>query len=139
MSRRCRDAGITDVTIAWLEPGDVARGEAAARIARALAEADDAGDRGLVPLSPAAPIFMPVPAGLVLIDADAIEHSQWPGRSDHARHPAALSRKSRRAQMLATIKIIPFAAREDSAAAVENLLSSSAGLRVKNFGPGKRR
>src|SRR3569832_1083344 len=37
--------------------------------------------------------------------------------------------------MLATIKIIPFAAREDSIASVERLLASSSGLRVQAFLP----
>ena len=36
-------------------------------------------------------------------------------------------------EMLATIKIIPFAAREASVAAAETMLASSAGLRVDAF------
>ena len=127
-----RDAGITDVTIAWLEPGDVAEDTAAARIARALAK-DDAGVRIGAAFTGRANLYARA-AGLVVLDAETIEQAN--GR-DEAITIATLPPFAKVApgEMLATIKIIPFAVREDSAAAVENLLSSSAGLRVEEFRP----
>src|ERR1700754_2116941 len=109
-------AGITDVTIAWPEPGDVAEDEAAARIARATASPDDDVRVGAA-FTGRANLYAQT-AGLVLIDTKAIRDAN---DLDEAITLATLPpfAKVAAGQMLATIKIIPFAARETSVAAAE--------------------
>src|SRR5579863_9254983 len=123
-----QDAGISDVTIAWLEPGDVAEDEAAARIARAAADAGGSTEgasgetvRVGAAFTGRANLYAQI-AGLVLIDAAAIGGAN---ACDEAITLATLQpfAKVTAGQMLATIKIIPFAARETSVAAVEKRLA----------------
>jgi molybdenum cofactor cytidylyltransferase len=129
-----QDAGISDVTIAWPEPGDVPEDKAAARVADAAAAKDGsvrvgAAFTGRVNLYAQA-------AGLVLIDAPAIQAAN---AQDEAITLATLQpfAKVAAGQMLATIKIIPFAAHETSVALVETLLAASAAIRVAPFQPRK--
>ena len=126
------DAGIPEVTIAWLEPGDVAEDVAATRVAGALAQ-DEAGVRIGAAFTGRANLYARV-AGLVVLDADKVRHAN--GR-DEAITIATLPPFAKVApgEMLATIKIIPFAAREESVAAIETLLATSGGLRVQAFQP----
>jgi molybdenum cofactor cytidylyltransferase len=125
-----KEAGISDVTIAWLEPGDVAEDIAASRIARALA-GDDANIRVGAAFTGRANLYARM-TGLVTVDTEAVEKAN---RLDEAITLATLPpfAKVAAGEMLATIKIIPFAAREDRVAKGEELLSSSAGLRAKPF------
>jgi molybdenum cofactor cytidylyltransferase len=127
-----READIADITIAWLEPGDVAEDAAAARVARALVT-DDTHVRIGAAFTGRANLYAKV-AGLVMLDADAIGKIN---RLDEAITVATLPpfAKVASGDMLATIKIIPFAAREDSLASVETLLAPCTGLSVQAFLP----
>ena len=103
-----KDARLSDITIAWLEPGDVGE-DAAARVATALA-----GEKGLVrigaPFTGRANLYAKE-AGLALIDAAAIRDAN---AVDEAITVATLApfAKVSAGQMLATVKIIPFAVPE---------------------------
>ena len=125
-----QDAGISEITIAWLEPGDVPEDEAAARIAKAVAD-PDAGVRVGAAFTGRANLYARV-AGLVLIDPQAIHDAN---ALDEAITLATLPpfAKVTAGQMLSTIKIIPFAARETSVAAVETRLKASPTIRVAPF------
>ena len=126
------EAGIADITIAWLEPGDVAEDQAAARIAYALAK-DNAGVRVGAAFTGRTNLYAR-DAGLVVLDVVAITEAN---RRNEAITVATLAPFAKVApgEMLATIKIIPFAAREESVADVERVLSSSPGLYVQAFQP----
>ena len=129
-----QEAGISDITIAWTEPGDVPEDTAAARVADAAA-AKDGSVRVGAAFTGRVNLYAQT-AGLVLIDAAAIDAAN---RQDEAITLATLQpfAKVVAGQMLATIKIIPFAAREASIAAVEKLLAASAAIRVASFLPRK--
>ena len=126
------EAGISDVMIAWLEPGDVAEDMAASRTARALARESQSVRVGAA-FTGRANLYARA-AGLLVLDAEAVSQVN---RLDEAITVATLPAFAKVAagEMLATIKIIPFAAREESVAAVETLLASSSGLRVAPFLP----
>ncbi|HEX2759740.1 MAG TPA: molybdopterin-binding protein, partial [Rhizomicrobium sp.] len=127
-----KDAGISDITIAWPEPGDVPEDKAAARIAAAAATKDGSVRVGAA-FTGRVNLYAQT-AGLVLIDAAAIQAAN---AEDEAITLATLQpfAKVAAGQMLATIKIIPFAARETSIAAIEALLAASAALQVAPFLP----
>lgn len=130
--RALQEAGISDITIAWAEPGDVSEDKAAARVASAAA-AQDGSVRVGAAFTGRVNLYAQT-AGLVLIDAAAIDAAN---AQDEAITLATLQpfAKVAAGQMLATIKIIPFAAREASIAAVETLLAASAAIRVASFLP----
>jgi molybdenum cofactor cytidylyltransferase len=125
------DAGITEITVVRLEPGDVAEDQAAARIARA------AGGGGHVRVGAAftgrANLYAQA-HGLALIDTDAI---QGANAVDEAITLASLPpfAKVEAGQMLATIKIIPFAAPETAVADVEKRLAGNPAIRIAPFQP----
>jgi molybdenum cofactor cytidylyltransferase len=123
-------AGICDVTIAWKEPGDVSEDEAAARIARAAADPDGQVRIGAA-FTGRANLYAKAP-GLILIDGQAIHGANG---LDEAITLATLPpfAKVTAGQMLATIKIIPFAAREASVAAAEARLAGGPAIRVVPF------
>jgi molybdenum cofactor cytidylyltransferase len=127
-----QDAGISDITIAWAEPGDVPEDEAAARVAR-VAAATDGSVRVGAAFTGRANLYAQA-AGLVLIDPSAIDAANT---RDEAITLATLQpfAKVAAGQMLATIKIIPFAMRETSVASVETLLAASPAIRVAPFMP----
>jgi molybdenum cofactor cytidylyltransferase len=128
-----RDAGLSDVTIAWLEPGDVGEDEAAARVAATLAGAGRSVRAGAA-FTGRTNLYARQ-AGLALVDAVAIAEVN---ARDEAITVATLApyAKVAEGQMLATIKIIPFAARETSVAAVEaRLLADEPAIRVAPFLP----
>jgi len=127
-----QDAGISEITIAWAEPGDVPEDKAAARVAEA-APAKDGSVRVGAAFTGRANLYAQT-TGLVLIDALAIEAAN---AQDEAITLATLQPYAKVAagQMLATVKIIPFAARETSVASVEALLAASASIRVAPFQP----
>ncbi len=127
-----QDAGIADVTIAWAEPGDIPEDEAAGRVARAAA-ADDGTVRVGAAFTGRANLYAQAP-GLALIAPEAIDIANG---LDEAITIATLPPFAKVAdgQMLATIKIIPFAARETSVAAAEKILTASPAIRVAPFLP----
>jgi molybdenum cofactor cytidylyltransferase len=130
--RALQEAGISDITIAWAEPGDVPEDEAAARIAR-VAAADDGSVRLGAAFTGRANLYA-LKNGLVLIDTAAIHGANM---QDEAITLATLQpfAKVTEGQMLATIKIIPFATRQTSVASIETLLAKSPPIRVAPFMP----
>lgn len=124
-----QDAGLCDITIAWVEPGDIAEDEAAARVSRAAA---DGSVRVGAAFTGRANLYARTD-GLALIDAAAIHAAN---SQDEAVTIATLPPFTRvtAGQMLATIKIIPFAVPEISVAAVEKALAG-APVRVAPFVP----
>lgn len=125
-----QDAGISEITIAWMEPGDIPEDEAAARIARAAADPDGQVRIGAA-FTGRANLYAKAP-GLVLIDEKAIHDANG---LDEAITLATLPpfTKVTAGQMLATIKIIPFAAREASVAAAEARLAGGPAIGVAPF------
>lgn len=126
---RLKDAGIAEITIARLEPGDMGEDEAAARIARAAVGGEHV--RVGASFTGRANLYAQT-AGLVLIDRAAIEDAN---AVDEAITLASLApfAKVSAGQMLATIKIIPFAAPEASVAAVEKKLTAQPAIRIAPF------
>jgi molybdenum cofactor cytidylyltransferase len=129
-----KDAGISEITIAWTEPGDVPEDKAAARIGAAAA-AKDGSVRVGAAFTGRVNLYAET-AGLALIDTAAIQAAN---AQDEAITLATLQpfAKVTAGQMLATIKIIPFAAHETGVAAVETILAASSALRVAPFLPRK--
>ena len=125
-------AGILDLTIAWLEAGDVAEDAAASRIAHALVR-EEAGVRIGAAFTGRANLYART-AGLVVMDPEAIAQAN---RLDEAITIATLASFAKVAagDMLATIKIIPFAVPQAGVAVAEKLLAASPGLSVKAFLP----
>jgi molybdenum cofactor cytidylyltransferase len=129
-----QEAGIAEITIARLEPGDVAEDQAAARIARATAGGEHAHLHHVrvgAAFTGRANLYAQA-AGLVLIDADAIHGAN---EVDEAITFASLPAfaKVEAGQMLATIKVIPFAAPEASVVAVEKKLAAHPAIRIAPF------
>ena len=101
-------AGIKDIVVARLEPGDVSRGRGGGRDRRGR------GGRGACAStapSPAAPICSPSSAGVLVVDKDAIDRLN---RVDEAITFATLPafKPVVAGEMIATVKIIPFAVGE---------------------------
>ena len=126
-------AGIAEVTVARLEPGDMPEDAAAEAVARALAP-----DPAALGLAVAAPFtgrvnFFAEAAGLVRVDRAAVDALN---RVDPGLTLATLpdwARVQARA-MVATVKVIPYGV---AAAAVERAAAVAAGaLRVAAFRPG---
>ncbi len=105
---RLAEAGIERVMVAQLEPGDVPEDEAASVIAEA-----SAGDhaKAAEPFTGRSNIHSEA-AGLALVDADRVHRLNTLDESLTVATVAPFARVERR-QMLATIKIIPFATRRD--------------------------
>ncbi len=125
-----RGAGINDVIAARLEPGDVAEDAAAARLARAL-------ETPLVSASRASTgrvnLVAEVP-GLLQVDRDgldavnAVHEALTVGTLPDAAGVAAR-------EMLATVKVIPFAVAEDALAQAERVARQRPVLRLHPFRP----
>ena len=125
-----RGAGINDVIAARLEPGDVAEDAAAARLARAL-------ETPLVSASRASTgrvnLVAEVP-GLLQVDRDrldavnAVHEALTVGTLPNAAGVAAR-------EMLATVKVIPFAVAEDALAQAERVARQRPVLRLHPFRP----
>ncbi|HEX4105592.1 MAG TPA: molybdopterin-binding/glycosyltransferase family 2 protein [Rhizomicrobium sp.] len=130
-----QDAGIAEITVARLEPGDVAEDQAAARISQAVGGGDHAENHIRVgaAFTGRANLYARA-AGLALIDTGAIHDIN---AVDEAITVASLApfAKVDAGQMLATIKIIPFAAPEASVAAVEKRLAAEPAIRIAPFRP----
>jgi len=126
-------AGIGEVTVARLEPGDVSEDQAAAEIAAAVAgegvRIEDAFT-GRVNLFAAQP-------GVLVVDRDAIDRLN---RVDEAITFATLDAYAPvvEGEMIATVKIIPFAvagsARDAAVAAVQGPLVRVAPYRIRKVG-----
>lgn len=122
-------AGVTRVTVARLDPGDVAEDDAAQRLAGALAP--DPAALGLVaqaPFTGRANLYAAGP-GVLRVDAarlgalNALDESiTLATLPDYARVAAR--------QMVATVKIIPYAAPGAALAQAESLLAAGPALRL---------
>ena len=130
-----REAGISEITIARLEPGDVGEDQAASRIAKAAGGGGHADHHIRVgaAFTGRANLYAET-AGLALIDSQAIDDAN---AADEAITLASLANFAKVAagQMLATIKIIPFAAPETSVAKVEQRLAAQPAFRIAPFRP----
>ena len=128
------EAGIAEIAVARLQPGDVSEDQAAARIARA-AGGENALEHHVrvgAAFTGRANLYAQA-AGLALIDTGAVHDAN---ALDEAITIATLPAfaKVDAGQMLATIKIIPFAAPEASVAAVERRLATPV-FRIAPFRP----
>jgi molybdenum cofactor cytidylyltransferase len=124
------DSGIGEITVARLESGDVAEDQAATRIAQA---AGGGQVRVGAAFTGRANLYAQA-HGLALIDTDAICDANG---VDEAITLASLApfTKVETGQMLATIKIIPFAAPEAGVEAVEKRLTARPAIRIAPFQP----
>jgi molybdenum cofactor cytidylyltransferase len=121
--------GLAEVVVARLEPGDIPEDQAAARIGAALVP--DPAARGLVvsaPFTGRVNLYAAGP-GVLQLDPSLIARVN---EIDEAVTLATLEQNARVAprQMLATIKIIPYAAPEAAVAAAEALLAVRDAIRV---------
>lgn len=117
---RLQASGIAEVTVAWLDPGDVLEDDAAARIAKAIAGSHvDIADAstGRVNLYSAAD-------GLLRFDRDALIRLNM---IDEGLTVATLAANERitKGRMIATIKIIPYALSGAVVAEALNLLAAA--------------
>src|SRR5271163_856942 len=126
-------AGIKDVVVAKLEPGDVSEDVAASEIARAVAGEGVHVDRAF---TGRANLFAQI-AGVLVVDKDAIDRLN---RVDEAITFATLPafKPVVAGEMIATVKIIPFAfgsaARDAALAAAAKPLLRVAPYRVRKIG-----
>ena len=125
-----RGAGTASVIAARLEPGDVAEDAAAARLAALIGGAHLRAEK---PFTGRVNLFAEE-AGLVKVDEPAIDAVN---RLDEAVTVATLPafRRVSSGDMVATVKIIPFAAREDSLAAAERAKGAQGAVAVAPFRP----
>ena len=124
-----RDAGLANVTVARLEAGDIAEDEAATRIAKACA---GNGARIAAAFTGRANLYAEAD-GLALVDADRIRAANAIDQAVTLATLAPYTRVSAR-QMLATIKIIPYAAPAAAVEAAERALTGGA-IAVAPFKP----
>jgi len=126
-------AGIKEIVVARLEPGDVSEDEAAAEIAKAVAGEGVHVDRAF---TGRANLFAQN-AGVLVVDKDAVDHLN---RIDEAIIFATLPayKPVVAGEMIATVKIIPFAvdkaARDAALAGVPKPLMRVAPYRVRKVG-----
>lgn len=126
-------AGCARVTVARLEPGDVAEDEAAVAVAACLA---GEGVFAAAPVNGRVNLFATVP-GLLVLDGDRIAAAN---RIDESITIATLAPFARIAakQMLATVKIIPYAVPQTRVERVAAILEPSGpAMRVVAFTPKK--
>ncbi len=134
-----RAAGRESIVAVRLEPGDVHEDEAAARLARALAGthalAGD-GEGGLTagPASTGRVNLFAAARGLAVIDRDRLDRIN---RLDEAVTVATLREFApvEPGQMVATVKIIPFAAPDTVLAAAEKIAAESADAPILRVAP----
>jgi molybdenum cofactor cytidylyltransferase len=127
---RLKDADVREVTVALLDAGDVGEDDAAARIAKACA---GSGVRVGAAFTGRANLYSEV-HGLAAIDAG---RAHALNAIDEAITIATLAPFARvlPRRMLATIKIIPFAAPRQAVEDAERLLADGPLLRVAPFAP----
>jgi len=123
-------AGAREVVVARLGPDDVVEDEAAAQIAAACAGNDvriGAAFTGRANLYAEAD-------GLAIVDARRVSSVNLVDEAITVATVAPFARVAAR-QMLATIKIIPFAASRKNLGAAENILREEPAVRVARFAP----
>lgn len=125
-----RKAGVTDVMAAEVEPGDVPEDIAARRIGEALRGANTDLSTAMTGRTN----LYAAERGLVRIDASRINAINSIHESITAATLAPFELVERR-QMLATIKVIPFAAPEWAVAKAEQVAASSQSVAVAPFRP----
>ncbi|MEI9932435.1 MAG: molybdopterin-binding/glycosyltransferase family 2 protein [Rhizomicrobium sp.] len=125
-----RVVGLREIVVARLEDGDIPEDEAAARIAAACA--GDAIRIGAA-FTGRANLYAEA-AGVTVVDTDLVNRLNAIDESITIATVDAYTRAAPR-QMLATIKIIPFAAPRAQVEAAEHLLKSSPVVRVAPFTP----
>jgi molybdenum cofactor cytidylyltransferase len=123
-----RAAGVAAVTVARPDPGDVREDEAAARIAKAAA---GDGVRIGAAFTGRANLYA-LDAGVAVLNPACVDAIN---RLDEAITLATVPPFARVGprQMLATVKIIPFAAKQSAVAQVETLLADAPLIRVAPF------
>ncbi len=128
--KRLADAGVESVLAARLEGDDIGEDDAAARLAARLAGRNV---RCAAPFTGRVNLFAEA-AGLALFDRDAIDRVN---AVDEAITVATLPafRAVEDGDMVATVKIIPFATREATLAAALDALGSSRAVAVAPFRP----
>ncbi len=129
---RIRAAGVDEITVARLEPEDIGEDAAAARLAAAIAP-----DPGALGLEVSAPFtgrvnFFARAAGVLRVDAPSVAAFN---AVDPAITLATLPDWSRTQarQMVATCKIIPYAAARNRVEAAETALGAGPALRLHGF------
>ncbi|HEX2592951.1 MAG TPA: molybdopterin-binding/glycosyltransferase family 2 protein [Rhizomicrobium sp.] len=125
-----RAEGIADVVVARFEPDDIAEDEAAARIA---AQCADGPIRVGAAFTGRANIYAEQP-GVAVIDTALVDNINALHEAITVATVPAFARVGTH-QMLATIKIIPFAAPRAAVEAAERLLNEGPLLRVAQFRP----
>lgn len=125
-----REAGRSKIVIARLEAGDVPEDEAAARIA---AKCADASVRIGAAFTGRANLYA-LENGVALVDAARVDALNAIDEAITFATIAPYARVSPR-QMLATVKIIPFAAPKSAVEKAKRLLSDGPLLRVAAFAP----
>ena len=124
-----REAGIAEIVVARLEPGDVGEDEAAARLAAPLSGRNI---RAELPFTGRCNLFAEA-AGVLLFDVAALDNLNLiDERVTVATLPAF--RDVVAGEMVATVKIIPFAAPGDIVMRAE-AQSGAVGLRVAPYAP----
>lgn len=127
---RLRRCGVTQVTIARLDAHDIGEDEAAAAVAAALA----GGNVRVATAHAGRCNLFAAAAGVAVIDATAIDQlNQVHEAVTVATLPAFAA--AAQGQMLATVKIIPFAAPTDAVARCRSLAGDTPPLRVAAFQP----
>jgi molybdenum cofactor cytidylyltransferase len=117
-----REAGVDTVTIAQLEPGDIGEDEAALRLAQAVAGDNVRVDK---PFTGRANLFAET-AGVLLAEADAIDRiNARDERITLATLPPM--RRVVEGEMIATVKIIPFAVPEE---ALSQAIAAANGFKI---------
>jgi molybdenum cofactor cytidylyltransferase len=117
-----REAGVDTVTIAKLEPGDIGEDEAALRLAQAVAGNHVRVDK---PFTGRANLFAEA-AGVLLAEADAIDRiNARDERITLATLPPM--RRVVEGEMIATVKIIPFAVPEE---ALSQAIAAANGFKI---------
>ncbi len=127
-AERLRAAGIDTLVAVRLEPGDVGEDEAARRLAEALAGDHVRVDR---PFTGRANLFARA-AGVLLIDKDAIDRING---IDEAITAATLPayKPVVEGEMIATVKIIPYAVPEESLVQALAVAGSGSAVRVAPY------
>ncbi len=122
-------AGLTEIVVARLEPGDIVEDEAAARLAHAIAGAHLRVEK---PFTGRSNLFAEQ-AGVLLFDADALDRvNEIDERVTLATLPTF--RAVVAGEMVATVKIIPFAAPGEVVARAE-IAARDVGLRISPYQP----
>ncbi|WP_460451837.1 molybdopterin-binding protein [Alsobacter sp. SYSU BS001988] len=127
---RLRAAGVREVVVVRLEPGDVPEDEAARRLAEAAAGENVRVEK---PFTGRSNLFAQT-AGVLVVDRDAVDRLNG---TDEAITFATLPawKPVEPGEMIATVKIIPFAVPERAIAAAQSAAGAAPLIRVAAFRP----